>query len=353
MTRNIVEIFTEIVQIDSPTGFESEMANYLLTLFKKLGYSPEIDEHNNVFIQTKGVGEPIFLNAHIDTVEPGRGIVPVVKDGIIKSRGETILGADNKVAVAVFIWILEMLAKENINARPLDVLFTTSEESGNYGAVGFDKTKIRAKEGYIFDKDGELGEILSASPYYARFDIQLQGKSAHAARRSESIPVINIMPELIQEIELLRKKGVLINIGRIDGGSVRNTIMGKLTLNGEIRSFNKSLFEEAIEKLEIICNKPDLNVKISNETVIENPGFELDDRDLQVEKKKIESILGKPVRITESYGCSDANIFNEDLEKLKVYVLSDGTYDNHTVDEYVSVENLKELGNLVLGLIKN
>lgn len=351
MARTITEIFTEIVQIDSPTGHESEMAQYLVTLLSSLGHRPTIDEHNNVFLQTEGEGEPVFLNAHIDTVEPGRGIIPIIENGIIRSQGETILGADNKISVAAILWVLEKIKDEDIQTRPLDILFTTSEESGNYGAIGFDKSQIRAKEGYIFDKDGDLGEFISASPYYARFDIEISGRSSHAARRHEAIPVMGTLPELVSKIEALRKEGVLINIGRIEGGSVRNTVMGNLQINGEIRSFDKTLFDEAIGLLAEICDSQNLEVIVSNDTVVENPGYILDDQDLQIQREKVEKILGRKTTVTQSYGCSDANIFNENLDSLKVYVMSDGGSKNHTVDEHVTIENLELLGELLLGLV--
>lgn len=353
MSKTAVEIFTRIVQIDSPTGEEDQMADHLMSWLAELGYSPHKDEHNNVFVQTKGEGEPIFLNAHIDTVEPGRGIVPIIVDGIIRSQGETILGADNKVAVAAIIWTLAQLASGDLNARPLDILFTTSEEVGNYGAIGFDKSRIRAKIGYCFDKAGDLGEIIAASPYYARFDIVLQGKASHAAYRAEAVPVIDVIPNLISAIESLRAEGVLINIGRIGGGSARNTVMGDLTINGEIRSFDEALFEKAMLQLQKICDRHEGQVIITNATVVENPGYVHPPEALAPVVEQLRSILGQEPVITTSCGCADANIFNEFPEQLRVFNLSSGDHDSHTVHEHVSVADLEALGRLVLGLVIN
>ncbi len=97
---NVIKLFLKLVQIDSPTGEEKEIAEWVVGYLEKLHFKPIRDKHNNVFVKTKGVGESIFLNAHLDTVEHGRNIKPTIKYGLITSDKTTILGADNKVSVA-------------------------------------------------------------------------------------------------------------------------------------------------------------------------------------------------------------------------------------------------------------
>ena len=99
----------------------------------------------------------ILLTAHMDTVEPGRGISPFVADGIIQSSGETILGADNKAGIAA---ILEaVLSLEGMPENSLELVFTKSEEVGNLGAVNLDYSLLKSKVGFSFDTGGEIGNL--------------------------------------------------------------------------------------------------------------------------------------------------------------------------------------------------
>lgn len=339
----VVNLFLELVQIDSPTGEEKEISDWIFNWLKNIGLDPVRDRHNNVFVKTKGVGEPLFLNAHTDTVEPGRSVKPVIKDRVITSDGTTILGADNKVSVAC---LLDLLESRNEECRPLEILFTTSEEQGNYGAIGFDRSKIKAIEGYVFDVFDEVGTVIVASPFYARFDVSIKGSSAHAGYPEKTRPAIPVMLEVINKLEGLRRNNVLINIGQISGGESRNTVIGRMDLRGEVRSFYKVKFYKTIELLKSILGAR-FDVKVDYEVVIENPGYFHDQEKVKFVQKKVEKILSKDIRVEESYGCSDANIFNDGQTDLVVFNLGTGIKDPHTVDERVSVKNVNKLSFLI------
>lgn len=352
--HNVTNLFMEIVKIDSVTGEEEQMSQYVMEyLSKNCHLQPIRDKYNNVFVQTQGSGKPIFFNSHLDTVEPGRGIIPELHNGVITSKGNTVLGADDKAAVAATLTALEFICNNPEQSwRPLDILFTTSEEIGNYGAIGFDKSKIRAKTGFIFDGSGPVGNIMSASPYYARFDITITGVPAHAGYPDKATPAVPVMLTLIQAIEELRTQDVLINIGEIAGGTARNTIIGSITLHGEIRSFYSSNFTTAITALKKICNKK-YTCKINSEVVVENPGYIFSDQDIAPIKKQIEMVLKKQIEVKQSFGVSDANIFNENPKKLQVFNLGDGSSDAHTTDESTTVAALETMQELILNLAKN
>lgn len=352
--QNSTKLFMHIVRIDSVTGEEAEMSSYLMEFLKdECGLHPVRDKHNNVFVQTQGTGEPVFMSAHMDTVEPGKGIIPQLKDGVITSKGNTILGADNKAAVSALMWLL-LYRKNHLTESwlPLDILFTTSEEIGNYGAIGFDKSKIRAKVGYTFDGTGPVGTIMSASPYYARFDVIIRGVAAHAGYPEKATAAVPVLVELLQNLEQLRSKDLLINVGKIKGGSARNTIIGTLSFKGEIRSFYSDIFQEAMKKMHTIFSKK-YTCKLESEIVVENPGYFFSKQDYTTVKQTIERSLGRKIQVKQSYGVSDANIFNEDIEKLKVFNLADGSSGSHTTCESISVSALETMCNLILKLAKS
>src|SRR5215210_8068720 len=102
-----VRTFLELVAIDSPSGEEDAIAVELEQRLRALGLEVAQDAAGNVLARRGGAGEPLLLSAHMDTVEPGRGIIPVW-DGpdIIRSDGTTILGADNKAGCAVIFEVI-------------------------------------------------------------------------------------------------------------------------------------------------------------------------------------------------------------------------------------------------------
>ena len=89
----LVQTFLDLLVIDSPSGDEDAIAVELERRLRALGLEAGQDAAGNVIGRREGTGEAILLSAHMDTVEPGRGIKPVW-DGpdIIRSDGTTILG---------------------------------------------------------------------------------------------------------------------------------------------------------------------------------------------------------------------------------------------------------------------
>ena len=75
-------------------------------------------------------GTPLFLCAHLDTVPPEAAIEPVVEDGVIRNAAGTILGADNKAAVAVMLEATRRVLAENRPHGGIELLFTPKEEVG-------------------------------------------------------------------------------------------------------------------------------------------------------------------------------------------------------------------------------
>jgi len=92
----LVQTFLKLVQIDSPSGEEAEFREEMIRRFQNLGLTTEVDDYGNLIARLdEGDGAYFLFSGHMDTVEPGRGIRPVIRDGIIYSDGTTILGGDD------------------------------------------------------------------------------------------------------------------------------------------------------------------------------------------------------------------------------------------------------------------
>lgn len=362
-SERLLKTFTDIVQIDSPTGFEAEMSSEIATRLRKLGLeSTTIDKTGNVIAHVDGDfnKEVLIFNAHLDTVEPGRGIKPIItSDGVIKSSGDTILGADNKVGVAVILEAVESLREEGfLSNHPLDLVFTVSEESGNVGAVNLDYQRIRSKKGHSFDASSvPLGTIVTASPFYNRFDIDIKGKSAHASKPEEADNVLEIFGIALGNLRLGRvSEDTLVTIGRVRAGDVRNAVPGSMIINGEVRSFIENELELETENVRrafaiAIKARATSQIKMDFERVRENSGFKFDPNNpfIQEIMQKLKK-MNIPPSLIKSMGCYDANIFAE--HGLMVVNHGGGSARAHTVDEQIHIKDLEKLGAITIELTK-
>jgi tripeptide aminopeptidase len=108
MSERMIQQFMEMVRIDSESGNEENMMKYLKTEFEKIGAEAVLDAYGNLVAKLPAKQciktEPILLSCHADTVKPGVGIEPVIDNGVIRSRGDTILGADDKAGIAPKCW---------------------------------------------------------------------------------------------------------------------------------------------------------------------------------------------------------------------------------------------------------
>jgi len=345
---NTVDIFLDLIRIDSPTGDEDGIAKFIQDYLQNLNLKSEIDKAGNVLAEIPGNKklETLILTAHMDTVEPGRGIRPIIdKAGNITSSGDTILGADNKAGVAGILSVLGQLSPEH---HPLELIFTVSEESDNLGAKKLDYKKLRAKKGFSFDtSDLVLGDLVLSAPFYTRFDVSILGKFAHASRPDNAVSVLPELNKILSQIKLgVVTKNTLINIGVINSGFVRNAVPGEVIIKGEVRSKSQqelNFYKNHIKSLfRIVSSK----VKVKIDVVDENPGYIISKKEKFVKEtiKKLKKMNLKP-EIKEVWGCFDANIFAEN--GIKIINFGYGGKNAHTTAETIKVKDLEKLTKLI------
>jgi len=152
-SKKIKKLFIDLISIDSPSGEEKKVRLFIEKELKKLNLKTSVDSFGNLWSKIPGKGEPILLSAHMDTVEPGRGIRPIVKGDLITSDGRTILGTDNKAGITEILVSLEYLIKNKLSHRPIELIFTREEEIGSLGVKNLDFNKIKSKEALVFCKN--------------------------------------------------------------------------------------------------------------------------------------------------------------------------------------------------------
>lgn len=164
--------FEELSAIPRGSGNEEAAAKFVETFAKEHSLEVTRDSANNVFIKkaaSKGCeGAPaVLLQGHLDMVcEKNSDVVhdflrdgiKLVLDGDMITADGTTLGADDGVAVATMMALLE---DETLVHGPLECLFTTEEETGLGGMKAFDKSKIKAK--YMLNLDSEEDDRATVS----------------------------------------------------------------------------------------------------------------------------------------------------------------------------------------------
>lgn len=351
----LVKTFTDLVQIDSPSGEEEAMAVELTRRLEALGFSVKRDAYGNV-VADDGGADPILLSAHMDTVEPGRGIKPSVDGDRIVSDGTTILGGDCKCGVAAILEALESVYEDGVAHHGIEVAFTREEEIGLVGARNLDFSMLNAKEAIVFDGEGPVSQITSASPTYIGFDIEITGRAAHAGVEPEKgISAIRIAAELIVRLPQGRlDEESTFNIGTIEGGSVRNTVAETTIIRGEFRSRNLETLDdvrfqisEALKEVRGMFPEAELDDHLHTE--FETYTLSSDDPATARVTDALRR-LGLEPDMRPSGGGTDGNVFR--LRGISSVVVGMADHGMHTVREYVIIPELVDTAHLCETLIR-
>src|SRR6266536_3372629 len=139
MPPEVLDLFTELAALPSPPGEERAVADAVTRYLRDLGLTVDEDDAGakvgstigNLYCRlapADGGGTPLFLCAHLDTVPPTGPIEPVVDEGVVRNAGGTILGADDKSAVAAMLEGTRRVLAEGRSHAGIELLFTPKEE---------------------------------------------------------------------------------------------------------------------------------------------------------------------------------------------------------------------------------
>ena len=354
MNERLVNTFCEMVKIDSESGNEERFISYVQEMLQsELDADCSIDAHGNLVARVPAQGstgaEPIFLGAHGDTVKPGIGIEPVVEGGVIRSKGETILGADDKAGLAAIIEAVRTAARRPV----VDIVLTRGEEIGLVGAKHLDLTLLTAKRGFIVDSE-DPATIILGGPTHASLDIEIVGKAAHSAEPENGISAIRVAAHAITKFEEGKLDSETVaNVGTIEGGMIRNGVPERVTLKAECRSLNdekcrtqadrmKKAFEDAASEAGATANI-DLRFEFAASKVAENTPV------VELGKKAIEKAGLQPgTRVI--LGGTDALVLSG--RGVDAVVLGYGGKAAHSTDEHIVIEDFEKVTEILRNIIE-
>ncbi len=256
-------MFLDLVRIPSPSGNEAAVAKYIQEYLKRIGIPSYADNagrrggsNTGNVIAKIGSGKPkLLFVAHMDTVEEGgRAINPIIKNGIISSDGSTILGADDKAAVAALMEAMKALKTQKIPTTYC--VFSIQEETTMNGVNYLDVDK---DIDFIFDIDGQssVGGFINRALGCLSFEISIYGKEAHAARNPEmGRNAIKTAGLILSSLNFGRDKRYnVLNIGTISGGTRDNVVPGTCILTGEARATSLEGIDKIIKLVEAATKK--------------------------------------------------------------------------------------------------
>ena len=341
--ERLVNDFSDLVKIDSPSGEEWDVALRVSERLSALGFQVARDDYGNVIAREDG-DSPLILSAHMDTVDPGRSIRPQVVGDRITSDGNTILGGDCKAGVAAILEALESVHEAGRSRRPLEVIFTRAEEIGLVGAANLDFSMVSGREAVVFDGNGPVNTITGASPTYMSFDINVRGRGAHAGVEPEKgLSAIRIASELIADLPQGRiDSETTFNVATVSGGTVRNAVPADATVTGEFRSMNMETFE--LLRMQLLTSINNFRTRYSDAEITEHlemmfQMYRLDPNEptAQLVMRVMRGMNLEP-NIQPSGGGTDGNVFR--LNGIESVVVGMSTNLMHTIDEYVVIPDL-------------
>jgi tripeptide aminopeptidase len=354
MSDRMLRQFMEMVQIDSESGNEARFLDYLLEEVTAVGGTVALDEYGNLIATFEAVGcegvDPILLSCHGDTVKPGVGIEPVLSEGVIRSKGQTILGADDKAGIAE---VLEALRVAPVRP-PIEFAVSRQEEVGLLGVKAMDFSRLTARRGFLMDND-TLDTIVIGGPTYFAIDVEVRGRSAHAGMEPEK--GINAIVAAAKGIAALRLGRIdhesTANVGVISGGIIRNGVPDACSFLAECRSADHdkavALSEEMASILGREIEAAGATVEIQVDEMCRAVQIPEDAWSVRIAKQALASV-GIDTSAVFMTGFTDASIYNN--RGIEMAVIGIGAQNEHSTEECIEVADMEKAVKMLVEIFR-
>lgn len=370
--KRLLETFLDLVKIYSPSKNEINVLNYIKEKLDKLQIKYILHDHSKdyggntpvLFAKLAKNGDynnlkPITLCAHMDVVEPSFEPCVYVEDGMVKTKTQTTLGADDKGGIASILEILETIVEKNLAHNDIFVIFTPSEEIGLLGAKSIKWDEISeefmpVKDMIVLDNAGSCDVVAIEGPCMYLIDVYYEGLSAHAGIEPEKGKnALFAMCNAISKMKIGRLNDhTTTNIGSIISNFPTNVVPKDCKIKMELRCLDEdeakknldnyiNIFQQTAKEFDIKCN---IDVQYDYPPLKQIDGGVLLEDILKAYKNI--GICAKPIKI--GGGC-DANIFLKD--GFNAVVVGIGMYKMHTIDEYLVISDMENTTAAILNYI--
>lgn len=362
----VVERFLKYIKCSSESRFEKDFCLLIENDLEEMNvfYERQFLDNNvqtngwNILAKVDGTDaklKPYLFVFHLDTVSPGGQINPIIENGIIKSDGRTVLGADGKLAIAIVLETIANLKKLKKIKRSIEILFTVCQEMGLLGSKYGDYSNILSEEAIVIDHY-KSGYYLKNTPSVVELNVEIIGKSSHVIRKN--ITKVNSLKagvEIIHRMDLGRiNENLVVNVSDFVSLSALNIIPKFTRFDIEIRSFDKAIIEHTLNEIKNIINSVCLETgcekNIKEFTKVSTTNYEKN-LDIINKIKKIGKISDFEIKGENSFGYLDSINTNE--IGIKSIALGVNIQNSHSVREYVVIEDILKMETFIKNLILN
>jgi tripeptide aminopeptidase len=364
LPSDVLDLFCELAAVASPPGEERPVADLVSRYLRDCGLGFDEDDTGaaigstmgNIYARIDGTtaGEPLLFCAHLDTVPPTAAIEPVVEEGVVRNSAGTILGADDKAAVAAMLEATRRVLAEGRPHAGIELLFTPKEEVGLIGAYAFDHTRLRSRTGYVYDQAAPIGVVILGAPFSQSLEVTFHGRASHSGMHpDDGRSAIVAAARAISEMRLGRVDELsTANVGTITGGTATNIVPEWCTFVAEARSHDErrlaDLVQEMQDAITFAADVAECDVETTARKSYRGYRFTKADRAVTLAARALER-CGHEVTYELSGGAADANVFNE--RGLQCVNLANGMTDIHTPNEHIAVADLEAMVDVTLALV--
>jgi tripeptide aminopeptidase len=353
----LVRTFLELVEIDSPTGHEEAIGQELGSRFKTLGCDVTKDEMGNLIAVLPGTRDgTVLIATHMDTAGTDTGIRPIIgDDGVIRTDGSTILGADDKSGIAGCLEVLTVLGTHPDARYPtIEFVITVGEEAGLVGSRHMDVGRLNATHGFVFDTAGASGAITYWAPTSVYLTVTVHGKKVHAGVEPEKgINAVKVAAEAIAAMPLGRiDDETVANIGTITGGEARNVVPGEVVMEGMARSHDQAKLDAQIDAMrrafDEAAARHGATIDFEAEEIYHTYKISEDAVPYREAARAIRS-LGLEAVPRKSGGGTDGNFFN--AKGIPCVAMATGMVDEHAASEHIAIEDMVTACKIIVTLV--
>lgn len=362
-SEKLLQTFLDLVRLDSPSGKEELVRDYLIQYLQALGLPSQVDQAGNVIVsvpaEKASTNTTLLMTGHMDVVPPCLGVKPVIEgqgdDRLIRSAGDTVLGADDKSGLAPMLEALTLTLNHQLPRPNLLFLFTTREEVLLSGAKEMDPKLYRHSDFAIaLDHTGEQGTIIHEAPTYIKFKITVHGKSVHAGIMPEKgINAIQLLSWALERLSFGRlDENTTSNIGFIKGGKATNIVPDLVWVEGELRGHDDARLEQEMERIqstlhEVIDGVEGASFEFERQDCFYHYSTDPSEPAVQKVVQAAQS-LDLPIHLIRTNGGSDVNIFAH--HGVPGIVLSAGYIEPHSLNERVLLRDMVRCTQFLLAI---
>jgi len=342
-----VRFLTNLLGIYSPSGKERDIANFIATEMKRMGFEVGVDAIGNV-IGVVGDGSPvILLCGHMDTVA---GHMPLrVEEGKIYARG----AVDAKGPLAAMIMAALAASKEPSFKGKILVASVVEEEATSKGVRHLITQGIKADYA-IFGEPSGVENVTVGYKGQIQLKITVTTETSHASTPWVYDNALEKAYELWAQIRMHSSypsldpsvspyKAVTACLVRLVGGEATSVIPFEAEMNLDIRvpiQFSTSKVKEQLTKIIAKYQEANPKIVVKHQVMDTVEPFEVDKSSplVHVLSASVRKVLGKPATLLHKTGTGDMNILGKAMSlPIVTYGPGDGHLD-HTVDEHIEIE---------------